>query len=329
MISFQSRKKTSKKRILDFSLAMTILIGLSSLPFLHELILDNDGVPHGWVPDLDIAKTLTDSQGKILGYSRYHVLMYFLLIQVYTFIAWIGWFSVSKFKPYRLAILLGVISSFYQIFLIVTNRRNTILNSVDIKLIAAGAIALFLFLIYRYNHKRREQKLKYVQEQFGHKPNKSLNYRSVLAWLALILISTGPYFHDIITTSGVGVKAWVPKIGVESFLTDTEGYVWGFNSYRVFLLTISLHVFAQIGWAGWLHDSIYKRYRPFLLVPVGLSFYQIVVVFLDQTEAYMNRPDFKLLIILAIGALVCYLYFFKNKKYNTITIDGNDVSQTI
>lgn len=309
-----SRKRISRKRILDFALAMTILVWLSSLPFLHELILDSDGVAFGWVPNLHIEKALTGPDGKVLGYSKYHVFLYFLLVQLYTLIAWLGWFSVSKTKPYRWAILMGVISSAYHIFLILSNSRKTALNDVDLKLYGTAFIAVGLFLLYYYLEKRNQRTLQYALNRFGHRANKIITPKVILFWIAFLILSTGPYFHDIITIRGEGVRDWMPNFGIEQFLTDSEGYVWGFNSYRVFLLTLSLQVFAQIGWAGWLHDSALKLYRPFLIVPVGLSLYQIIIILFDQTGAYLNRPDIKLLMILGVGSVICYFYYFKNKR---------------
>jgi len=308
---------------------MTILIGLSSLPFLHELILDNDGNPFSWVPNFHIAETLTTENGRVWGYSKYHVLMYFLLIQLYTLIAWIGWFTVAKNKKYRLAILMGVASSAYHLILIVFNSRKTNFNNADIKLISTAIIGILLFLIYYYYAKKREEKLQHALDHFGHAKNKLISVKLLLSWAVIFCISTGPYLHDIITVSGKGVTDWVPQLGMVEFLTDTSsGKVWGFNSYRIFLLTISLHVFAQIAWAGWLHDAIYKLYRPFLLVPVGLSLYQIIVMLLDKTDAYLNRPNIKLLMILFLGSIICYFYFFKNKRFESKIIDASEVSQT-
>ncbi len=309
---------------------MTILIGLSSLTFLHELIVHPDGTTYSWVPDWNIEKTLTDTNGKVLGYSQYYVFLYFLLIQVYSLIAWLGWFSVSKSKPYRFALIIGVLSSFYHIILILSNSRKTDLNSFDLKLIGTAIIFCTLFLIYYFFEKIKKAKLEYAQQIFGHPAKKIITSQIILVWLLIFIASTSPYVHDIITArGGVGVKDWIPQLGIEKLLTDTEGYVWGFNSYRAFLLSISLQIFAQIGWAGWLHDSAYKLYRPFLVLPVGLSLYQIVIILFDQTNSSMNRPDIKLLLIMTIGAVICYFYFFKNKRFNSNSENPNKMPQSV
>jgi hypothetical protein len=294
---------------------MTILIGLSSLPFLHELLFNERRVLFDWVPNLGIQNFLTDQNGKILGYSHYRVFIYFFLIQIYTLVGWCGWFSVSKSKNYRLAILVAITSSAYHIFLILSNARKTDFNLVELKMISTLILGLLIFLIFYFISKKKDQKLAYAQAKFGHARTEIVNCKLVFLWLILIGVSVLPYLHDIITMRGEGVKQWIPNIGLEELLTNSNGLVWGFNSYRVFLLSLSLQIFAQIGWAGWLHDSAYKLYRPFLVVPVGLSLYQIVILLFDQTKTYMNRPDIKLLLILGMGAIICYLYFFKNKRF--------------
>lgn len=324
------RKKKSRIKILDFWFAMTILIGLSSLPFFHDLIINTDGTLLNWVPDWNIEKTLTDSKGDVLGYSTYRVFLYFFLIQVYSLIAWVGWFSVSKSKPYRFAILLGVLSSFYHIILILANSRKTDFNGFDIKLIGSAIIFCILFLFYYYFEKTKKAKLEYAKQKLGHPAKKIITSQVIFVWLLIFIASTGPYFHDIITAGGgLGVKEWIPQLGIEKILTDVEGYVWGFNSYRVLILTIVLQIFAQIGWAGWLHDSAYKIYRPFLVIPVGLSLYQIIVIILDQSDAYLNQADVKLFVILAISSVVCYFYFFKNKRFNSNSENPNKMPQSI
>ena len=308
---------------------MIVLIGLSSFPFFSDIITNKEGVTPFWVPDLGIEKSLTDANGKILTYSKYRVFIYFFLFHCYSLVAWLGWFSVAKNKPYRLAILLGAVSSSYQIFLILSNSRKSSLNNFDIKIIGTAVLFIILFALYYYFEKIKKVRLDAVVKRFGHIKGNIISLKVLLIWLLFFLISTGPYFHDIVTKAGIGVKEWIPILGIEEFLTYSNGKVWGFGSYRIFILTVSLQVFAQIGWAGWLHDAKYKLYRPFLLVPVGLSLYQIVVVLFDQTVSYVNRPDVKLLVILAISSVVCYFYFFKNKSFNSNSENPNKMPQSV
>ena len=141
----------------------------------------------------------------------------------------------------------------------------------------------------------------------------ALGFARMLSWLAIAFVSTFPYFHDIVTERFVGVKDWVPILGIEDFLTLGERDVWCFASYRVLLLTLFVQMCAQILWAGWWMDAKYSLYKPFLLVPVGLSMYQITMIVMVKTDAYLNKPDFKLLLVLVFGIILGILYYFKNK----------------
>lgn len=299
---------------------MTILIGLSSLPFLNELIADKDGNLYGWVPDLNVQKLLTDSNGSILGYSKYRVFLYFLFIHLYGFIAFLGWYTVAKNKYYRPAILLCALSAAYHVGVVLLNQRMTDFNDFRFKLVGTIVLAVVLFALYYRKKKKENGYLEHTHTLFGTRPKKILTFKVVLVWLLLIMVSTLFYYHDIITLRVGGIKDWVPNIGIEELLTNSNGDVWGFGSYRAFILTLFLQLFAQIGWAGWLHDSYGSLYRPFLIAPLGLSLYQVILLLTESTGTPLNRPDIKLMLVLAIGTVLCILFFFRNKGlqgYNT------------
>lgn len=306
---------------------MTVLVGLSLFPFLHELIINENGAVYSWVPDWGIEKALTDANGKVLSYSSYRVFIYYLFIQCYALAAWLGWFLVSKNKSYRYALLLGVLSALYHMFLILSDSRKTELNTIEVKLIGTAIISCGLFMVYYYFERVKKAKLKFALQEFKRSSKKNLSLKLILLWAVIFVASTGPYFHDLITIRGIGIKEWVPQLGIENFLTDSEGYVWGFHSYRIFVLTLALQLFAQVGWAGWLHDAQYALYRPFLIVPTGLSLYQIIVILMDRTESYFNSPDLKLLLILASASIICYFYFFKNKRFGYKAINPSELTQ--
>ncbi len=140
-------------------------------------------------------------------------------------------------------------------------------------------------------------------------------------WLAIILLSSLPYIHDVITISGDDTKTWVPDFGLSLLLTDNQGYILGFSSYRVFLYTLLIHLFAHIGWVGWFFDARGKNYRPALLVPVILSLYQITIILLNSRATKFNEPDVKVYITIILGLLLGINYIFnnKNKEYNSNT----------
>lgn len=132
--------------------------------------------------------------------------------------------------------------------------------------------------------------------------------------VAIVVLSSLPYIHDVITIKGEGLQGWVPDWGLQNFLMDADGYILGFSSYRVFLYTILLHIFAHIGWVGWFFDAKGKLYRPFLLVPVTLSLYQVLIIFLDFRGSPLNQPDIKLYFTLVFSLLLAINFYFNNKK---------------
>ena len=308
-------QKSTTKTIHDFSVAMAILIGLSLLPFIHELLINEDGTLAWWVPDLGIEKALTNSQGKVLGYSKYRVLLFFLFAELSALIAWIGWYSVAKGKNYEKALLLPIFCACYHIFLIISVQRKTWLNDFDLKIyLSLGTLIVLMILAYRYSTAKRKL-LQIAEKTFGHPPTKYPLIKVALAWLFLIFAATLPYIHDILTLPRVGTKPWVPNFGIEYFLTISEGNVWGFRTYRTFLLMLSLQIFAHIPLVGWIMDARYKKYRPFIFVPLALSALQIVVILLDKTDSLLSVPNFKLFITLTLGILIGYIFFFRNKGF--------------
>lgn len=134
--------------------------------------------------------------------------------------------------------------------------------------------------------------------------------------VGIILVSTMPYFHDVITIKGEGLKSWVPTIGMIDFFTDSSGKVMGFSSYRVFLYYLFIHLFAHIGFVGWMMAAKGKSYRIALLVPVVLSGYTVALFLFNARETTFNSASFKfyLTIIITIAVLVFYYIDHKNKE---------------
>ena len=132
--------------------------------------------------------------------------------------------------------------------------------------------------------------------------------------MAIIFLSSLPYIHDVITIRGEGLKGWVPDWGLAELLRDKNGKILGFSSYRVFIYTLALHVFAHIGWAGWFLDAKGKLYRPFLLLPVILSLYQIAIILFNSRETAFNQPNIKIVISIVISIILAINFFANNKK---------------
>lgn len=120
--------------------------------------------------------------------------------------------------------------------------------------------------------------------------------------LAIILLSTLPYFHDIITDSE-GLRPWVPDLGVERLLTGSDGKILGFSTYRVFLYTTLIFVFSAIGWLGWYRSSAKKMYQRVLLVVVVSSAYHVLLILFDLRRTFLNGPGLKVVLLLAVFLL--------------------------
>ncbi|WP_298485846.1 hypothetical protein [uncultured Maribacter sp.] len=138
--------------------------------------------------------------------------------------------------------------------------------------------------------------------------------KELLKAVAIIVLSSLPYIHDVITIRGGTFPTWVPDLGIQEFLTNSEGYVVGFSSYRVFIYTLLIHVFAHLGYLGWFFEARDKLYRPFLLVPVALSLYQIFVIMFDIRGTELNTPNTKIILTIVISSLLAINFFFNNKK---------------
>lgn len=301
-----------------------ILIGLSSLPFLNELVTNTDGSLLYWLASPEIQASWADENGRILGYSKLRVLLYFLFVQTYVLISSLGWYSVAKGKDYRNAILLCTASSAYHIMVILTESRKTAINGADIKFWLTLGLATVLFTGFIVAKYKRMRKLSLVYTTFGINRKNLLSAKTLLSWFALLLVSILPYMHDIISPRGMGVQDWVPFQGLEHLVKLEDGNYWGFASYRALVLSLFVLLYAQISWAGWFIDARYNLYKPFLLVPLGLSLYELIVLLTVRTDTYLNKPDIKLVAVLLLGVAIGMLYYFKNKHLpkRTETLDS-------
>lgn len=140
--------------------------------------------------------------------------------------------------------------------------------------------------------------------------------KSLLVSLGIIFISSLPYLHDLITIRGEGLAPWVPDLGIEKALTDADGKVMGFSSYRVFLYTLLIHLFAHIGWVGWMLDAKGKSYRFALLVPVVLSGYTVALLLFNARATEFNEPDTKFYLTLFLSIIVILNFFINYKRKN-------------
>ncbi len=281
--------------ILDFIKAMMV-VGLSSLPYFHGLLTTKAG-PKDWVPDIGLINFITDSEGYPLGFSNYRVFLYTFLIHVFFFVVWLAWLKNAKNRSYYYALYIPVILSGFQIALILFNLRYTQFNDVRLKL----GLLLILLVICAFLYLRKEP----------------FSWRTSIKWLGIVLAAMLPFIHDVLTTRGLdGVNSWVPVLGIEDALTGTDGKIVGFKTYRVFIYTLGLHLFAHLGSLGWFMDAYRKKYRAWILVPVAITLYQLPVIISNWSNTSLNTPSVKLYISLGICILLALNFFFNNKVEN-------------
>ncbi len=284
-----------RTRILDGFWVVMAIIALSSLPYFNEVITTKEGVKD-WVPVLGIEALLTDTNGRVLGFSTYRMLIYTLLISIFTEIGWVVWLWVTKRRPYNLALYVPVFFGLYQIFLIIFNLRRTWANDWDIKLYILLALSILFMGIFLYR-------------------KNNFTLRTAFRWLLIICATALPFVHDIINDRMGNIKSWVPILGIEDLLTDSNNMVVGFVNYRTFIYFLMIHVYAHLGWLGAFiyYEHKRRKVRPFLLVPVIISFYSVIVILFDWRERSFNTPDFKFLLTLVLAILLAINYFFNDK----------------
>lgn len=288
----QSTARKSRIRIPDTFWGALVIIALSTLPYFHDIITDSDGLK-SWVPVFGIEHLLSDSEGNVLGFSTYRVFLYTLLIFLFATIGWAGWYQNAKDKFYGKALLLAMASGLYHVLLIAFNLRRTDWNEPVPKMLMLSV----LFLILGH---------------FSIKKN-GLDIKKILSWAILFLMATLPFFHDIITDRAGELREWVPNFGIEAVLTDAEGYVRGLGNYRILVYLFCIYLFSHLGWVGWFFDSRGKKYRPFLLVPAALSFYQVVIIAMSWRETEFNSPNIKLYITIGLSILLAINFYYNNK----------------
>ena len=149
------------------------------------------------------------------------------------------------------------------------------------------------------------------------KKSKTEILKNFLIAVTIIGLSSLPYIHDIITVRNGDLQGWVPDWGLKNLLTDNEGYVLGFSNYRVFIYTLSIHLFAHIGYAAWFFEARGKLYRPFILVPVILSMYQVFIILFDWRFTDFNQPTIKIIITISLSLLLAYNFYYNNKEIIT------------
>jgi hypothetical protein len=137
----QSKKKKSKNKTWDSVKAKSQhlwvalgIIGITSLPYLHDLI-----------PVLP--------EGEVFGYSSWRSFLWSTGMYVFSHLGWLFAYFLAKGKPYRFAILIPVFLSLYQIIIIFTDMRdNATLNGISAKLIIVLTLSVLLTINFFKNN---------------------------------------------------------------------------------------------------------------------------------------------------------------------------------
>lgn len=288
-----------KNRICSPFMGVLVILILSTLPYFHDIISTKDGLKD-WVPILGIERLLTGTDKSILGYSTYRVFLYTFLIFSFGMVGFLKWFSSTKHKFYRYALLGATISSIYHVMLIVFKLRRTVLNDPEYKLLGLALLFLTLALLT-------------IKKQWNNSTKKaSIVFKTIGFCVAFFLISLLPFLHDVITDRN-GLLPHIPNLGIEKMLTDENNMVRGLNSYRLLLYLLGIYLFAHIPWIGAFMDSRGSRIRPFLLVPVVLSLYQVIIILMSWRETEFNSPSANLYITLGLSLLLAINFFYNNK----------------
>lgn len=130
--------------------------------------------------------------------------------------------------------------------------------------------------------------------------------------LAIIGLSTLPYFHDFITNAE-GLKDWVPIFGIQDLLADSNNDILGFSSYRVFLYTFLISVFSTIGFWIWFRNSSKKYYcYAILCIAISSTYHLSLIIFMFR-RTILNDPTFKIIGLFILFLLFGIKTFTKNK----------------
>ncbi len=136
--------------------------------------------------------------------------------------------------------------------------------------------------------------------------------------MGILFCALAPFFHDMITIPGEGLRWWVPVLGIEDFLTTTDGKVWGYSTYRVFLYMAGIQLALFLGWFIALHLARNKSYRFVLYFPTLLFGYQFLLVVFNLRATKLNDFNYKIVLIIALGMVLIGNFFFN--KQNTENI---------
>ncbi|TPN85332.1 hypothetical protein FHK87_15050 [Aquimarina algicola] len=136
----------------------------------------------------------------------------------------------------------------------------------------------------------------------------------MLVALGIIVLSMLPFLHDIITERGEGVRSWIPVIGIQDILTDKDGGIMGFSTYRIFLYQFFQNLLIFISLIGWYIAAKGKRYRFVLWVPMLQAGYTLLIQILNARTTVYSKPDVRFIITIVISIIIVLNYFRNRRK---------------
>ncbi len=125
------------------------------------------------------------------------------------------------------------------------------------------------------------------------KNSKKTIYKSFIFAFAIVLCAFLPFIHDL-----------VPR-GI-----DYPGY----SSLRTFLYVALENLFGLIGWSLFLWQSKGKMYRFAILVPVLMTFYQLIIYIVNLKKTSFNDVNIKLVITFVVIIIIVVIYFKQKLK---------------
>jgi hypothetical protein len=123
-----------------------------------------------------------------------------------------------------------------------------------------------------------------------------MTYKNAAIAVFIILLSSLPYLHDIISR---------------------ELSFSGYSSLRVFVYIVLTNLFGLIGFMGWFVEARGRQYRFALLVPIIMNTYQLLIYVLNMKKSTFNDFDFKIYTTIAVTLVVTLNYFYLKLKNNS------------
>lgn len=133
------------------------------------------------------------------------------------------------------------------------------------------------------------------------------------AALGILIVSTLPYLHNIISTEDGKPKEWLPNLGIYETFASTDGIFLGYSSYGIFVYMASVSFSYLFAWFCALHFAQNRPYRFVFYFPVTLSAYQFLLVIFNLRHTQLNDLSSKVILVFVV-ALLCIFNYFLNKK---------------